>query len=75
MSTNEIQTPDGVQDRTVYVRQVATADLPQEVRDQTKSEMIYAIHDGNGARIALVADRQTAFIVARQNEMAPVSVH
>ena len=71
----EDKTPEAVQDRTVYVRQVATADLPQEVRDQTDQPMLYAIHTGSGERIALVADRATAFIVARQNEMAPVSVH
>ncbi|WP_316015217.1 DUF1150 family protein [Roseobacter sp. HKCCA0434] len=67
--------PEALEDRTVYVREVMTADLPQDVQDQTDLERLYAIHSQNGERIALVADRKTAFIVARQNEMAPVSVH
>ncbi|WP_185803738.1 DUF1150 family protein [Pontivivens nitratireducens] len=73
--TTETRTPNRMTERTVYVRQVATADLPQEVRDQIDQATIYAIHTNTGERIALVADRATAFIVARQNEMAPVSVH
>ncbi|RED14412.1 DUF1150 family protein [Pontivivens insulae] len=59
----------------VYVRSVAAADLPQDVRDQTDAETLYAIHNAEGQRLALVGDRRLAFTVARQNEMAPVSVH
>jgi hypothetical protein len=75
MENTDMKLPDLMAERTVYVREVATADLPQEVRDQTDAKTIYAIHTYTGERIALVADRRTAFIVARQNEMAPVSVH
>ena len=72
---NEHDTHQALPDRTVYVRQVANADLPVEVRAKTGGRDLYAIHTGDGARIALVTDRRMAFIVARQNEMAPVSVH
>ena len=61
--------------RIVYVREVKTADLPEEVRAQTTLEHLYAIHAPNGAVIALVPDRAQAFVVARQNEFSPVSVH
>ena len=61
---------------TVYVRAVAVQDLPQDVRDQADGlNEIYAVHAANGERLALVRDRNLAFIVARQNDMAPVSVH
>ncbi len=60
----------------VYVRAVAVADLPDEVKSQVPDrDALYAIHDENGAQLALVADRQHAFHVARNNEMAPFSVH
>ncbi len=63
-------------ERIVYVRPVAVADLPDEVRQHVMGlDTIYAVHDASGERLALVKDRQLAFIVARQNDMAPVSVH
>lgn len=63
-------------ERIVYVRPVAVADLPEEVRQQAMGlDTIYAVHDASGERLALVKDRKLAFIVARQNDMAPVSVH
>jgi len=62
--------------RIVYVRPVKSADLPAEVQARTGgAEEIYAIHSENGAVLALVPDRRRAFLVARQNEMSPVSVH
>ena len=62
--------------RIVYVREVEVADLPEELRAQAMGrERIYALHDAAGERLALVADRKLAFILARQNDMAPVSVH
>jgi hypothetical protein len=61
--------------RIVYVREVKTADLPEEVRAQTTMEHLYAIHAPTGEVLALVPDRAQAFVVARQNEYSPVSVH
>ena len=61
---------------TVYVRPVAVADLPEDVQDQAMgSELIYAVHSADGARLALVKDRSMAFALARQNDFAPVNVH
>ncbi|WP_095588497.1 DUF1150 family protein [Actibacterium ureilyticum] len=63
-------------DRIVYVRAVNVADLPAEVQEQAQgAEQLYAVHDASGERLALVADRRMAFILARQNDMAPVPVH
>lgn len=63
-------------ERIVYVRPVAVAELPDELRDQAMGlDTVYAVHDATGERLALVKDRKLAFIVARQNDMAPVSVH
>jgi len=62
--------------RIVYVRPVAVADLPEEIRDQVIGiDTLYAVHDTDGARLALVRDRRMAFALARQNDLAPVSVN
>ena len=64
------------QDRIVYVRPVAAEDLPEEVQSQLDGlEMLYAVHNANGERLALVKDRKLAFILARQNDLVPVTVH
>ena len=63
-------------DRIVYVREVSVKDLPEEVRREVGGlEKLYAVHDAEGARLALVRDRDTAFVLARQNDCAPVAVH
>jgi hypothetical protein len=60
----------------VYVRPVAVADLPEDVREQAGGlDTIYALHRPDGARLALVRDRGLAFMLARQNDLAPVNVH
>jgi hypothetical protein len=61
--------------RIVYVREIRTADLPEEIRAQTTRDHLYAIHAPTGEVLALVPDRAQAFVVARQNEFSPVSVH
>ena len=63
-------------ERVVYVRPVLAEDLPRDVRDQIDGlEVLYAVHRSDGARLALVADRAMAFSLARQNDLAPVTVH
>jgi hypothetical protein len=60
----------------VYVRAVKTADLPDAIQAQVQGlDHLYAIHAATGEVLALVPDRRQAFIVARQNAYAPVSVH
>jgi hypothetical protein len=36
---------------------------------------LYAVHTAEGERLALVKDRNLAFLLARQNNMEPVTVH
>ncbi|MDU8909671.1 DUF1150 family protein [Aestuariicoccus sp. MJ-SS9] len=63
-------------DRIVYVRSVAVSDLPDDVRDQVgEADVLYAVHRADGERLALVRDRKLAFVLARQNDLAPVTVH
>jgi len=86
MTENDTQDPTrtavSASKRTVYVRAVATKDVLAEIADDPDLELIaadhdflYAVHAADGARLALVSDRETAFAAARQHDMAPVSVH
>jgi len=60
----------------VYVRPVAAADLPPELRAQTGDlSQLYAVHAADGQRLALVADRKLAFVLARQHDFTPVNAH
>ncbi len=62
--------------RIVYVRPVRIEDLPDEVRQQAMgAETLFAVHNAEGERLALVRDRRLAFVLARQNDLAPVNVH
>lgn len=66
----------GDENRIVYVRPVKVADLPEALRDQAGPvEEIYAVHNADGERLALVQNRQLAFHLARENSYAPVNVH
>ncbi len=74
--TEDTHTPDQGARPIVYIRPVAVADLPEDVQAQAKGlETLYAIGNEDGQQLALVKDRKLAFVVARQNDMAPVSVH
>ncbi len=65
-----------VSDRVVYVKPVDVADLPEDVREAAGDrEQLFAVYDSDGQQLALVADRQMAFVLARQNDMRPVAVH
>jgi len=60
----------------VYVRPVRVADLPEEVRQQLGGlTTLYAVHNAEGERLALVRDRSLAFALARQHDMEAVTVH
>ena len=61
----------------VYIREVGHGELEGDVPDEflTQSEHFYAVHTGDGTRVAVLNDRDAAFVAARQNDMDPVSVH
>lgn len=67
---------DVTDERIVYVRPIAVADLPEEIQRQAVGiDTLYAVHAEDGERLALVRDRSLAFALARQNDLAPVHVH
>lgn len=63
-------------EKIVYVRSVLVADLPDDVRQKAGDmERIYSVHNADGDRMALVADRKLAFDLAREHDFSPVNVH
>ncbi|MFV2002638.1 MAG: DUF1150 family protein [Paracoccaceae bacterium] len=62
-------------DRIVYVRPVAVADLPAELQAAAEGASdLYALHNSQGERLAVVKDKRLAFWLARQNDLEPVQV-
>ena len=66
----------------VYVRSVPTAEVMQTAAAEVAESFgarpprtLYAVHRGDGERIAVLADRDSAFAAALMHELAPVSVH
>jgi hypothetical protein len=66
----------------VYVRPVSGADLlaglpPHALTqiDVSPEQTLYALHGADGVRLAVLADRESAYAAARAHELAPVSVH
>lgn len=63
-------------DRIVYVKSVDVADLPADVQIAAEGrDHLFAVHDSNGQQLALVVERDLAFVLARQNDLRPVTVH
>lgn len=66
--------------KTVYIREMAPDEiahlpgLPDGLVDANAIKL-YSIHSIDGTRVAVLDNREAAFIAARQNEMDPVSVH
>ena len=61
----------------VYVRMVEPKDLAGTVPPDVLAgaDRFYALHAADGTRVAVMNDREAAFIAARQHDMVPVSVH
>lgn len=60
----------------VYITPVSMDLLPEDVRAQMPDvSVIYSVNRPDGERLALVKDREMAFMLARQHDFAPVSVH
>ena len=58
------------------MRSVNPEDLPDDVREQIgDADTLYAVHNEEGERLALVKERNLAFVLARQNDLTPVAVH
>lgn len=59
----------------VYVKPVATADLPQEVQDEAGDlTTLFAMHNTRGEQVALVATADIASQLAAINNMEMVTL-
>lgn len=57
----------------VYIREADRDSLPEHLREMPGK--MYAVHDPEGNCLAVSPDRALAFVLARQNDLTPVSVH
>lgn len=73
MQTPHPLAPEG---KLAYIRQIDPATLPQDVRDRIPGDVpVWGVHSPAGECLALTQDRSTAFVLARQNDLDPVSAH
>jgi hypothetical protein len=73
---SESQPNPNSSNKIVYIREVAAKDLPKDVQSQIgKLKKLYAVHSDQGERLALVKERNLAFVLARQNDLSPVTAH
>jgi len=66
----------------VYVRPVVASEVLGDAPDDAMEafhiepdQVLYAVHRADGARLAVLTDRESAYAAAVANELAPVSVH
>ncbi len=66
----------------VYVRPVKASDILASTPVETArgfsldpDQTLYAVHRADGARLAVLTDRDSAIAAALAHELAPVSVH
>jgi hypothetical protein len=66
----------------VYVRPVKAEEVlagaPRNALESFElqpDQILYAVHSADGARLAVLTDRDAAYAAAVANELAPVSVH
>ena len=62
--------------RMVYVKPVDVNELPEEMQSQAEGlEQIFAVHNAEGQQLALVANRELAYHLAREHDYAPQPLH
>ncbi len=66
----------------VYVRPIRAAEIiadtpAEQIRgfDLKPEQVLYAVHRADGARLAVMGDKDSAVAAALAHELAPVSVH
>jgi len=66
----------------VYVREIKAKEILSGAALETlenhsvdPDQTLYALHRADGARLAVLTDRDSAFAAAIAHELAPVSVH
>ncbi len=67
---------EGLSKKIVYLKPVATADLPAEVRAQAgDTKTVFAVHNGEGEQVAIVANPMIASHLAQEHHMELVTLH
>jgi hypothetical protein len=66
----------------VYVREIKAKEILSSVAVNVGEDLsfdpnqtLYALHRADGARLAVLADRDSAYAAALAHELVPVSVH
>ncbi|SHF21807.1 hypothetical protein SAMN05444339_104137 [Loktanella atrilutea] len=60
----------------VYLKPVATRDLPEDVRAQAGDlDVLFAVHNTKGEQVALVANEGIASHLAAEHHMQLVTLH
>lgn len=60
----------------VYLKPVETSDLPEDLQVQAEGlDTLYAVHNGKGEQVALVANEAIAGHLAEQNNLQVVTLH
>lgn len=66
----------------VYVREISAADILSDIPTSSidgepidPRTTLYAVHGADGARLAVMLDREAAFAAAVAHQLEPVSVH
>ena len=66
----------------VYVREIRASEVLAEAEveddgefDLDPDQVLYAVHSADGARLAVLVDKDSAFAAAVAHELVPVSVH
>lgn len=73
MQTPYANLPEG---KLAYIRRIDPRQLPADIRAQIPADaQVWGVHAEDGECIALAEDRRTAFFVARENDLEPVSTH
>jgi hypothetical protein len=60
----------------VYIKEVMARDVSASIdMDVLDTDRVFALHDANGAQLAVAANRQLALHLARANDLEPMTVH
>lgn len=60
----------------VYIKEVTADDVPPSIDlGDLEGERLFAVHDARGAQLAVAANRELAFHLARANDFVPLTIH
>ena len=60
----------------VYIKEVMASEVPADINlDALESDSVFALHDANGAQLAVAANRQLAVHLAKANDLVPMTLH